>query len=104
MAVQPNCPKEIQLGSWVSFAGPKRSGGGEALGIHQGQRPYSATTSLQASRRPRHSGWMLCSKRDGGSRFDEVEGNERTLLAGFAVIALSSRAYASILPLVHVPQ
>jgi len=62
-------------------AGRSAAEEGEALDSHQGQRPCPSTISLEASCRLRHSSRRLRRKRDGGSTFDRVNGNERTLLA-----------------------
>jgi hypothetical protein len=53
----------------------------EALDTNQGQRPWTSTIWLEASRRLRHSSRRLRRKRDGGSQFEQVENTERTRLA-----------------------
>jgi hypothetical protein len=62
-------------------AGRSEAEEGEALDTHQGQRPWTSTISLEASRRLRHSSRRLRRKRDGGSQFEQVENTERTRLA-----------------------
>jgi hypothetical protein len=67
MAVQPNYPEKIEPGWWVSpRTGVQRR---EPLGFdtRQGQRPCSATMSLEASRGQRHSSGRHRRKRDCGA-------------------------------------
>ena len=81
LAVLRNCHRKPQTGVVGVTVGRSEAEEAAGLDTHQGRSPCPPTITLEASRRLRHSSRRLRRKRDGGSRFDCAEGNERTLLA-----------------------